>query len=136
MSGMTGKTHSIEARMKMRIAKLGKRMSPNTEFKKGHKNPYEMKRIANLARDERNHNWKGDEVGYNALHTYINRKLGKPRECMDCGFTSDNGRQFHWANISGNYTRDLSDWERLCASCHYKKDKIHKKGWRTRHASA
>lgn len=31
-------------------------------------------------------------------------------------------RQYHWANISRSYKRDLSDWVRLCASCHKKSD--------------
>ena len=128
--------HTEEAKAKMRLAKLGKRLSPATEFKKGQKNPYEEKRIANLARGERNNKWKGDKVGYNALHNWVNRKLGKPKECINCGFISDNGRQFHWANVSGEYKRDLSDWERLCVSCHFKKDRIYERGWATKHASA
>lgn len=126
--------HTDAAKAKMRLAKLGKHLSPATEFKKGRKNPHEAKRIENLARGERNNKWKGDRVGYNALHAWVGRQLGKPKECSNCGFTSDNGRQFHWANISGKYFRDLSDWERLCASCHFKKDDILRRSWETRHA--
>ena len=76
--------------------------------------------------------FKGDQAGYNALHAWVTAKLGRPRKCSDCGFESNNSRQFHWANISGEYKRDLDDWVRLCVSCHFKRDDIHKKAWKTR----
>lgn len=134
MRGMTGKNHSDEAKAKMRAAKLGKRTSPATEFKKGQPNPYELKRVQTLPRGEANGNWAGDNVGYGALHSWVARRLGKPRECSECSFTSDNGRQFHWANISGEYRRDLTDWIRLCAKCHYRMDNIIERAWLTRKA--
>lgn len=61
-------------------------------------------------------------IGYRAIHLWVERKLGKPKLCSECSFTSDNGRQFHWANLSGEYKRNLSDWKRLCVSCHRKMD--------------
>lgn len=76
-------------------------------------------RLAHIGKiNELSGNWKGNKVGYNALHGWVRRKLGRPKLCEQCGFTSNNTYQFHWANISGNYLRDLSDWIRLCASCH------------------
>ena len=66
--------------------------------------------------DEKNPSWKGDEVGYYGLHTWVARKLGKPKKCNRCGTTK--AKRYEWANISREYKRDLSDWERLCASCH------------------
>ena len=27
-------------------------------------------------------------------------------------------KRYHWANISGEYKRDLTDYKRLCVSCH------------------
>lgn len=70
--------------------------------------------------------WKSDNVGYYALHHWVRRCLGKPKQCAECGFESENIRQFHWANISHNYERDLDDWIRLCVSCHraYDSNKI------------
>ena len=50
--------------------------------------------------------------------SWVQRKLGAPKMCWECGFTSENNRQFHWANISRAYKRDLEDWARLCATCH------------------
>ena len=69
-------------------------------------------------------NFKGDEVGYHALHHWISRKLGKPSHCEDCGRTEPpvgkgvTRSYFQWANISGEYKRVLSDWKRLCYLCH------------------
>jgi len=69
---------------------------------------------------ERNKNWKGDAVSYSALHSYITRKLGTPNKCEHC--STQNAKKFEWANISGEYKRDLDDWVRLCTSCHSKYD--------------
>ncbi len=65
---------------------------------------------------EKHFAWKGDKVGYMALHRWINSRLGHPSQCENCG-TGDAPR-FEWANISGEYKRDLSDWARLCKRCH------------------
>lgn len=72
--------------------------------------------------------WKDDEVGYTALHTWIRRVLGKAMRCdyKNCiyprknshGIIYDFPKAFHWANISHEYKRDLSDWIQLCVSCH------------------
>lgn len=68
------------------------------------------------------HNWKGEDVGYSAIHSWVKRKLGKPSKCNECGFISSNPNKIHWANISHQYKRDVNDWIRLCASCHKKYD--------------
>jgi len=80
--------------------------------------------IAQLKRiKEGRHNcWKGDKVGYRALHHWVERWLGKPTKCEYCGKDGLTGRQIHWANISGNYLRKLTDWIRLCSLCHGKYD--------------
>jgi hypothetical protein len=71
---------------------------------------------------EANHNWKDDEVGYRALHYWVERQLGKPKNCEHCGDKYLHSSQYHWANKSGNYLRDVSDWLRLCARCHKEYD--------------
>jgi hypothetical protein len=79
--------------------------------------------------DDKHPNWVGNDVGYNALHTWIHRKLGKACKCEDCGKTeAPKGKSyfFQWANISGNYKRDLTDWKQLCSVCHRKYDGITK----------
>ena|SRR3990167_2183800 len=65
--------------------------------------------------------WKGDKVGYSALHDYISYYKGQPKFCEGCG-TETAGR-YEWANISGEYRRDLDDYLRLCKKCHFKYDK-------------
>lgn len=62
--------------------------------------------------------WKGDDVGYVALHSWVKRKLGKPKKCWECSDGDGSTRRYQWANLSHDYKRDLSDWARLCASCH------------------
>jgi len=63
--------------------------------------------------------WKGDNVGYGALHDYVRSKKAKPILCEDCKTTK---YQLDLANISGEYKRDLSDWEYICRKCHMNKD--------------
>jgi hypothetical protein len=52
---------------------------------------------------------------------------GEPKKCEDCG-TTDEKRVYHWSNIDHKYRRVLSDFRRLCPSCHKKFDlKFNKK---------
>lgn len=69
-------------------------------------------------RDEKSIFWLGDDVGYGRLHSWIKEKLGSPDTCAECRKAGLSKYQIHWANISGNYFRKLSDWVRLCAKCH------------------
>lgn len=57
---------------------------------------------------------------YRMLHYWVEKMLGRPMQCSDCG--TRNKRRYHWANISGKYLKDTNDWVRLCVSCHFKKD--------------
>ena len=75
-------------------------------------------------------NWRGDEVGYYGIHSWVQKELGSPSECADCGDTSP--RRYEWANISREYKRDINDWKRLCRPCHHKFDSISEKVWATR----
>ncbi len=59
--------------------------------------------------------FKGTDKEYNTLHRWVEKQLGKPQECENCGITE--GR-FEWANISDDYKKDVSDWARLCKRCH------------------
>lgn len=79
------------------------------------------------------HNWKGDEVGYYGLHKWVQGKLGKPSKCEFCGTTESN--RYEWANKSGEYKRDLTDWIRLCKHCHNEYDDIYVKIWDSRRAN-
>lgn len=65
-------------------------------------------------------NWKGNAVGYEALHEWVRRHKERPAHCERCGTTT--ASKYEWANISGEYKRDLADWQNLCVSCHRKLD--------------
>ncbi len=73
-----------------------------------------------------NKQWKGDQVGYIALHTWIRNHKPKPFLCEEC----KDANPYDLANISGKYKRDIKDFEWLCRKCHmikngriYKRDK-------------
>lgn len=57
---------------------------------------------------------------YRMLHYWVEKNLGKPSKCEKCGTTK--AKSFQWANKSKKYKKNLSDWERLCPTCHYRAD--------------
>lgn len=83
-----------------------------------------IERIRLNTRGEKSSQWVGDNVSYIGLHNWINNQLGKPSLCENCETTSS--KRFDWANISGEYKRDLDDWVRLCRRCHTLVDGIGK----------
>ena len=93
--------------------KKGQRLSPKTEF--GNIPAWNKGIKTGIVPP----NFKGDFVGYDALHQWIYRHKGKPIICEFCG---SKDRKLTWANKSGNYKRNLSDFMSLCYSCHKKFD--------------
>ena len=69
------------------------------------------------------YNYKGDKANYRSLHAWVVRWLGQPQTCSKCDKTNLSGHLIHWANKSGQYLRELSDWVRLCVKCHKNFDK-------------
>ncbi len=67
--------------------------------------------------DNKNPNWKGNKVGYTALHGYINRNYKKPLLCENCKKV----KPYDLAN-KGIYDRNIKNWEWLCRRCHMIKD--------------
>ena len=89
------------------------------------KNPVKYwlgKKRAEMVGDN-NWKWKGNKVGYEALHAWVRRQLGSPNFCEHC--KNPKKKWYHWANISKEYKRDVGDWLRLCVKCHSKFDKSH-----------
>lgn len=122
-----GKKRSEESKEKMRQAALGRKHSEETKEKLrqanlGKKNPL-AKNATSFKAGSEHPNWKGEHVGYRDLHLWIERQLGKPNTCVECGRTNLTGHSIHWANLSGEYKRDISDWKRMCAKCHKKYDR-------------
>lgn len=70
--------------------------------------------------EEKNHNWKGDNVGYTGIHKWIVRHRGIPNHCEICGTAKK--VKYHWANKDHKYRRVLEDYISLCVSCHRKYD--------------
>ena len=111
----TGQKRSNLARLKMSKAR-------KAYFKRVGGYPEETKAKQRLRRGDVLYNWKGNDAGYSALHCWVKLWLGKPKTCEHCKTTGLTGYSIHWANKSGLYKRELSDWIRLCAKCHKKYD--------------
>lgn len=69
---------------------------------------------------EQSRGWKGEGASYYAKHMWILKHYGKANKCT-CD-QSHTAKRFEWANISGKYHRDISDYVQLCPSCHRKID--------------
>ena len=63
---------------------------------------------------DKNAMWKGDHVGYGALHDWIKSHKPKPALCENCQQRS----VIELANISGKYLRSINDYQWLCRKCH------------------
>ncbi len=78
----------------------------------------EVRRQARKATGPEHGNWKGEAVGYVALHVWVQRHKPRTGACTNCGAL---GRT-EWANISGEYHRSLEDYVELCKRCHCRFD--------------
>jgi hypothetical protein len=78
------------------------------------------KKIGDAQRGEKHYGWKGDNIKYRSLHGWIVNNYGKADHCDKC--KTKNAKVYDWANISGEYKRDKSDYIQLCRSCHIKMD--------------
>lgn len=70
--------------------------------------------------DDKHPMWKGDDASYSAIHHWIKNKKGKALYCSNN--INHINRKYNWANISGEYLRDVNDYVPLCISCHKKMD--------------
>jgi len=68
--------------------------------------------------------WKGEQATYNAKHRWIQVNWQKTGICELCLIPrpARKGTRLkwgtHWANKSGEYKRERSDWYELCPKCH------------------
>lgn len=79
--------------------------------------PEHKKRISESKFNENNPQWKGDNVGYHALHYWIKSRLPKTSLCQSCNKIPPKDL----AN-KGIYDRNINNWEWLCRRCHMTKD--------------
>jgi len=143
-----GYKHSEETLKKMRVAQQGEKnhawgkkqtKEPRAKISKANKGkpgPWlgkkltddHKKNLSDAHSGDKAYNWQGEKVSYGALHTWVSRVLGSPQYCEDCKRTKPpkgmgkTRSYFQWANISGKYKREVSDWRRLCYRCHGKFD--------------
>lgn len=68
---------------------------------------------------DKNGNWKGDNVKYDAIHIWIKNHKPKPKLCEIC----NKNPAIELANKTGKYTRNIDDYWWSCISCHRKLDK-------------
>jgi hypothetical protein len=117
--GLANSHPSKETRMKLRKANLGKKLTAETKLKIS-------KSKAKKTLGDKNPNWKGKDVSYGGLHAWLRRNLGTAKRCSRN--KSHKAKVYNWANISGEYKRDATDWRELCGSCN-KTDgiRIHKR---------
>lgn len=103
----------------------------NGKKRVGKKLPKEWcENISKGQQQEKSSSWKGDKVGYSALHKWLRKYYGNPTKCEWCGIKGfKNGRAWSldWANKTGRYLRDISDWVGLCRKCHSKQTTILKR---------
>jgi hypothetical protein len=72
--------------------------------------------------------WKGEGAKKPAIHKWMSNNLNKPDKCSFC---KENKYRLEWANISGDYLRDIEDYICLCQRCHSLWDRLAMKKWRT-----
>lgn len=125
--------HTEETKRKISETKKAQGVVPKTAFKKGYtpwnkgmKCPWvsERNKANNPGKSgAKHHNWQGDFTSYRSMHRWVVRHKGQPTKCEHCLKDGLTGHQIHWANISGQYKRDVDDYIRLCAKCHKAFDK-------------
>lgn len=142
---------SKEHRRRLSISATGRKLSPETiekiRFLKRKENlSLATRKKMSLAGKkrvaEKNPNWgniharRDSKHWYTALHAWIRYRLGSAQKCSFCGKVRKEAImcshckgvrvpavRIEWANVSGKYKHDLSDWISLCKQCHLKYDR-------------
>ncbi len=125
---LKGTKHSEEAKRKVGLFFKGRKLTEEhkrkvSEALKGHKTSQETRRKIGLKNKinslgKRNANWKGDDVGLESLHIWVLYRKPKPKFCTKC----NKRPAYDLANISGEYKRDVNDFEWFCRKCHMESD--------------
>ena len=99
-----GKKFSEEWRKRLSLSHQGKKFSEETK-----------KKMSISRMNDKNPAYKGEDAGYRAIHIWVEQRKGKASYCSND--ITHKATRYHWANISGEYKRDLDDWHSLCPSC-------------------
>lgn len=126
-SKIKGRIVSLSTRKKLSDSRKGKvpwnkgkSWSPEMKEKIGRslKGNEKLKAI----KGEIHYNWQHKNVTYGAVHQWMRREFGKASKCEFC--KTETSYRYEWANKTGLYKRDRSDWIELCKSCHNTYDGI------------
>ncbi len=66
-------------------------------------------------------NWKAEGFAYSTVHGWLRKVASKTGECSACGARPKTRTE--WANLSGSYLRDITDYAEMCVSCHHRYDR-------------
>lgn len=99
--------------------KPGQRASPATEFRPG-ETPWNAGSYGIMPSGPAHHSWT-ESPGYDALHRWVRLHKPMPERCEHC----PSAGPLDASNVSGQYLRDLRDWQYLCRSCHFRHDREH-----------
>lgn len=75
-------------------------------------------KLSELKKDDGNPMWRGDSAKKEAIHIWVKNRKPKPELCEKCHLRPPNDL----ANISGEYRRDVEDYQWLCRKCHMDSD--------------
>ena len=132
--------HTEATKEKLRLAKLGKKFIKISQAKTGIKRSEETKQkisqtLTSIRRSEetrkkiglahlgkKQHCWKGDNVSYRGLHSWVRRHLPQPELCQMCNKTG----RLVLANKTGIYVREFKNWFYVCYHCHSLYDNLGK----------
>ena len=77
-----------------------------------------------MPKGEQSPHWKGDNIGFVALHQWLQRTYGKASECENANCPKISKR-FNWSLLRNKkYERKRENFWQLCVSCHRRYDKI------------
>ena len=106
-----GHNHSEETKKKISESRKG------MKFTEEHKKNISKSLIGNQR------SWKGDDVGYNAIHIRIRKHKPKPECCEICGKSN----KLELSCKDHKYSRNPEDYQYICRKCHRLFDKCMKK---------
>ncbi len=79
---------------------------------------YQSEVAHNRMLNEGNPFWSGDNYSLGAVHSWVRIRKPKPSLCEKCGEVES----YDLANISGEYKRNIDDYQWLCRTCHMTSD--------------
>lgn len=134
VQGHHNRVRSDETRAKLAAALRGRELSAEhrRNIAKGIREagpreftPEGRTRFRQATGGENHYGWKGESASYNSQHHWIRYHRERMNECAECGRSTV---ATEWANISGEYRRDLDDYRELCIPCHKAEHKRKRKG--------